>query len=335
MRLLLLVPLLALPGLAAQPGQVKRGDLEVRVKITGTVVADDVFRIKASIDGRVEKVLTSTNAWHRPGDVLAYLSNPELAAMLDAKGTQNVNILEDRWQRVYKPTQVRCAQDCFILKNFMKPKSWVKPQTVFFEAAGTLKLIARVRPEDAPWVRDGQEVSFWSAKNPKQRLRGRVARFVLDIQGEKVSPGGTFTLVLSPDRSIEPGVECEGEIIPMAKKDVLIVPTASLIRSGGSVYLPVRVSTGITTQELTQITSGIEEKRDILILDDSQMGAAARHAQQIDPEALDRRAREPRADDDARDRDSAPEIEPVTKPGKHSNVLDGTDYGEDPYAEPQ
>jgi len=69
--------------------------------------------------------------------------------MLDSKGSQNVNILEDRWQRVYRPTSARCPDTCFILRNFLKPKTWVKPESVMFEAASTLKLVARVRPEDA------------------------------------------------------------------------------------------------------------------------------------------------------------------------------------------
>ena len=51
--------------------------------------------------------------------------------MLDSKGSQNVDILEDRWQRVYRPTAARCPDTCFILKNFLKPKTWVKPESVF------------------------------------------------------------------------------------------------------------------------------------------------------------------------------------------------------------
>lgn len=329
--------LLAARAGAATPSQVKRGNLEIKVKVTGTVVADDIFRIKATIEGRVESVLTSTYVWRGADQPLAFLAHKELAAMLDSKGSQNVDILEDRWQRVYRPTAARCPDTCFILKNFLKPKTWVKPESVMFEAAGSLKLVARVRPEDATWIHDGQDLVFWAVNDPKRRLRGRVTKFILDIQGEKVTPGATFTLMMSPDRYFNPGTEWEGEIVPLSKKDVLFVPTDALIREGGVTYLPIRVSTGITTQGLTQITAGVEEKRDILVLDDAQLHGAARHKQEADLEALRRRARAQQGIEEP----ETPTLGPAPANGKkkksrHATVIeDDTDYGEDPYAEPQ
>lgn len=309
--------LLSAHASAAISTKVKRGDLEIRVKVTGTVIADDIFRIKSSIEGRVESVLTSTYVWRGTDQPLAFLAHKELAAMLDSRGSQNVNILEDRWQRVFRPAAARCPDTCFILKNFLKTKTWIKPESVMFEAAATLRLVGRVRPEDAAWIRDDQELVFWPVMDPKRILKGRVTKFLFDIQGEKVIPGATFTWILSPDRFFAPGTEWEGYIITLSKKDVLYVPTDALIRDGDDVYLPVRVSTGITTQSLTEIPSGIDEGRAILVLDDAQLRGSTRHKkQEADLEALKRRVR-----NQQREEVSGPEI--------------GTDYGEDPYAEPQ
>jgi len=327
---------LAAPAGAATPAKTKRGNLEIKVKVTGTVVAGDIFRIKSTIEGRVESVLTSTYVWRGADQPLAFLAHKELAAMLDSKGTQNVDILEDRWQRVYRPTAARCQDTCFILKNFLKPKTWVKPESVMFEAAGTLKLVARVRPEDAAWIRDGQELTFWALNDPKRILKGRVTKFILDIQGEKVTPGASFTLTMSPDRYFNPGTEWEGQIIPLSKKDVLYVPTGALIRDGDAVYLPVRVSTGITTEGLTQITAGVEEKRDVLVLDDEQLRGAPRHKQEADLEALRRKSRAQQGESEEEPVGRpVPGDAPAKKKSKHAAVIeDSTDYGEDPYAEP-
>lgn len=308
--------------------KVRRGDLEVKINVSGTVVPDDVFRIKSVIEGRVERILTSTFTWRGPSETLAFVAHRELAAMLDTKGAQNVDILEERWQRVYRPTAARCPATCFILKNFLKRKTWVKPDSVMFEAAATLKLVGRVRPEDARWVRDGQPMIFWPVKDPKRIQKGRVTRFVLDVQGEKVIPGATFTLTLSPDRFLEPGTEWEGLIVPLAKKDVLSVPTSALIRAADGVYLPVRVSTGITTQGMTEITAGVEDRRDALILDDAQLAGDERYKQEAELDVLRRRAL------GLEGLDSSRGPAPLNKPGKHATVIDSTDYGEDPYAEP-
>lgn len=331
--------LLAARADAATAYKVKRGDLEVKVKVSGTVVPDDIYRIKSTIEGRVESVLTSTFVWRGADQPLAFLAHKELAAMLDSKGAQNVDILEDRWQRVYRPTAARCASTCFILKSYLKPKTWVKPDSLMFEAAASLKLVGRVRPEDAPWVRDGQDMTFWAVNDPKRILKGRVTKFILDVQGEKVAPGATLTLEMSPDRYFNPGTEWEGQIVPQSKKDVLIVPTGALIREGDAVYLPVRVSTGITTQGLTQISAGVDQGRDILVLDDAQLRGSQRHKQEADLDALRRRAAAQnggRADEPS----DGPTLGPAPADGKkksrHAPVIeDNTDYGEDPYAEPQ
>jgi len=333
-RALAALPLvLALPASATSVSAVKRGELVVRVRVTGTVVPEDVFRLKSTIDGRVESVNTSSFTWKGADEPLAMLAHKELAAMLDAKGVVGQELLEDRWQRVYRPTPVRCPVTCFVLKVYARSRSWVKPQAVMFEAARKLKMVGRIRPEDAPLIRDGMELTFWAAKDPGRKLTGRVARFVLDVQGQNVDPGGSFALYMSPDRYFDPGTEWEGEIVPMKKGDVLIVPTQALIRHDGATYLPVRVSTGITTQDLTQITAGAEEKRDFLILDDAGLKGAARHKQDVDYSAIEKRRREIEAANGTAPEDGTPPAE-EKRARREPSTMDDKDYGgEDPYGE--
>ena len=326
---------LAAPARGAVVGSVRRGDLIVRVKVTGTVVPDDVFRLKSTIDGRIETINTSTYSWHGSDEALATVVVRELAAMIDSRGTQNQDVLEDRWQHVYRPTPVRCPGSyCYILKVYAKAHTWVKPQAVLFEASRDLRLVARVRPEDAHWIRDGQLLTFWAVKNPKRRYTGRVTNYILDIQGEKVDPGATFSIDLGPERPLDPGTEWEGEIIPLQKSDVLTVPTAALIEHDGVVYLPVRVSTGLTTPELTQISAGTEDKREILILDEAQLHGAERHKQTVDRDALEQRLREREGASGTDGTGSFKAPAAKTQEERQPATVEEKNYGgEDPYGE--
>lgn len=310
------------PAASAAPAsfEVRRGDLELRVKVGGTVVPGELFRLKSTVEGRVESVLVSSNAWRREGQPLALLAHRELAALIDARGTQDQEILENRWQRVYKPTPIKCASTCFVLKVFAKPKTWVKPQALLFEVADGLNLVARVRPEDAHLVRDGQLVDFWPRNDPKKVRQGKVSRFVLDVQGQDVDPGGTFSIELTPDKTLDPGTEWEGSVLIERRRNALYVPTAALIRHGSAAYLPVRVSTGVTTAEFTEITAGVEAKRPALALDDAALKGAGRHAPVPDRPALRRRAAELSRE---------PEPEPEEEPRRREPEY----YGEDPYAD--
>jgi hypothetical protein len=269
--------LLAAPASAQKAAEVRRGTLEARVKVSGTVVAEDVFRLKSSIEGRIEAVLASSYTWAGSDAPLGLLANTELAALMDARQTTPAEVLEARWQKVYQPTQIKCPADCFILGVFARTKKRVLPQAVLFEAARSLRLVGRVRPNDAHGVKDGLPVEFWPASDPKFHQRTQVERFVLDVQGQKVNPGGTFSSLLDRKRYLNPGTAWEGYVVAAVKKSALQVPTKALIRFNDSVYLPVRVSTGITTEELTELTGGVEQGKPYLIIDASEMGRAEPH----------------------------------------------------------
>jgi len=61
----------AVPALGAATGAVRRGDLLIPVKVEGTVVPEDVYRLKSTLEGRVEGVNMSSGAWRGADEPLA------------------------------------------------------------------------------------------------------------------------------------------------------------------------------------------------------------------------------------------------------------------------
>lgn len=291
-RGLALLLLAASPAAAQQEAEVRRGDLKVIVHVRGSVIATDMIRLKSQIEGRVEELNASTYTWVTNGRPLGFLASKEMAAILDSNTTTIKGVVQDRWKKVYKPTPINCPDDCFLMRVFTRNKEWLKPRALLFEAAQKLQMVGRVRPEDAQYIRDGQTLDFWPVEDPSKKMKARITNYVLDIQGEKVEPGGTFTMDLSPDRYLDPGTAWEGVIIPKAKRNVLMVPTEAVTMWKGQAYVTVRVSTGITTSDFTEITAGLQEKRPVLILDDSKLGEMDRHKQDIDMPALHQRQAE-------------------------------------------
>ena len=281
---LLLAALCAVPAPAQETGTVRRGPIDQGVRVIGTTLPVDIFRIKSTIDGRASRVWTSTGVWAGADQDLGMLINKEFAALSDARKSTSQEVLEDRWQTVYQPTRLRCPYPCYILKAFARSDVWVKPRTVLFEAAAHLRMAGWVRPEEAHMVRDGMTLTYWAVKDPSKRFTAKISKYVRDVQGQKVQPGGSFNLdlVMGPEHFFPPGTEWAGIVVPSRKANVLTVPTDALIRFGDSVYLPVKVSTGITTPEMTEITAGVDEKRPILILADPALRAAARHKLEAD-----------------------------------------------------
>ncbi|MBI4424959.1 MAG: hypothetical protein HY554_14600 [Elusimicrobia bacterium] len=273
----------SLPASAQQPAEVRRGRLEVKLKVGGTVVAEDIFRLKSSIDGRVEAVLASSYTWAGPDAPLGLLVDNTLAALIDSRQTTPTEVLEDRWQSVYQPTRIKCAEDCFVMAVFARPRKRVLPHAVLFEAARALRLVGRVRPNDRHWIKEGQTLEFWPVADKDYRQKAVVDHFILDVQGRRTDSGGTMKARLDRRRWLEPGTPWEGRVVAEVKQSVLQVPTRALIRYKDATYLPIRVSTGVTTDELTEITAGIEERRPILILDAPELRGAQPHAPSTQP----------------------------------------------------
>ncbi len=325
-RAALLAALCAVPAFSQQAGVVHRGTIDQVVGVVGTVLPVDIFRIKSTIEGRAEQVWTSTGDWVGPDQDLGVLVNKEFAALNDARESTSSSILKDRWKTVYQPTRLHCPSPCYILKAFARSNVWVKPRAVLFEAAAHLRMTGRVRPEEAHLVRDGMTLRYWSLKDPKTRFSTKIVHYLRDNQGLKIQPGGTFTLDLAmrPEHFFPPGTEWAGIVVPTKKENVLMVPTNALIRFGDDVYLPVKVSTGITTPDWTELSAGAEERRPFLNLSDAQLRQAQRHKMEADLSIPTPSGEE-----------EAPPAEDSPKPRRSQSSLREPDsnLGEDPYSE--
>jgi hypothetical protein len=284
-RLAALLLLAWLPASAQEAATVTRADLPIRTTISGTVEAEGVFRLKSNIEGRVVAVMGSTFTWYAEDKPLALLANKELAAILDAHGTTGNDILEERWQKIYKPTKVRCPTDCYVLKIYAKPGEIVRPQGVIVEAAKSLVMIGHIPPEHAFRVKFNTPYEYWTKDHPETRYQGRIANYDLDPRGERGPKGGHIRIELSQKFYLAPGTAWEGALTPEVKKLATQVPTRALIRHGDAMYLAVQVSTGITTDEFTEVVDGVSDGRKILILPGGKLGQAQRYENKPDPEA--------------------------------------------------
>ncbi len=321
---------------AATPDFVRRRDMYLRVFVTGSVVAHGKFRLKSTIEGRVETVAASTGTWHAPTEALAELANTELAALLDARGPQDKGVLLDRWGQVYRPTPIRCPDECYVLKSYVRPKGWVRPQAVLFEAARRLVLVVRVRAEDAAALRaPGLTLTFWDDAHPQRKRHAPVTALIPDAPGRS---SASFEVEFSPDFYLPPGTAISGVIVARVDHDALTVPDEALIRVGSRAYLPMLVRTGLSADGATEILAGAEDGRPILILDDAKFKSGGAAPPESGAAMIDSSSAE----------DSAPGETPATPPAAAAPApatptpvtptaptrppAPTHDFGDDPYA---
>ncbi|MFA6318726.1 MAG: hypothetical protein WC943_15060 [Elusimicrobiota bacterium] len=264
----------ALGAWGQEVATVQQTNLDSKIRAWGTVVPDDVFRLKSTIEGRLEAILVSSGSWAAEGSPLGLMSNKELAAIIDSRGTTSEEIVQTRWQKVYKPTRILCPSACFVLKSFVKARQRVQPNALLFEAAKTLRLSGQVDPAAAKLVRYGHKLEFWPVADPSNKMEGRIANYVRPEEGKVV--GGAFSLELSAERTLLPGTKWEGWVAVSTKRKVLAVPTAAILSHGGRSYLPVQVSLGATNGDLTEVLSGAAEGSAVLVLEPARTPSVGR-----------------------------------------------------------
>ncbi|MBI4376998.1 MAG: HlyD family efflux transporter periplasmic adaptor subunit [Elusimicrobia bacterium] len=255
-----LLGLLTAPAQAAD--KVSRGEL--RIRVSGTVLASDMILLKSAIEGRVEEVRASTFSWIPEGEALAMVVDQEMAAINDSQGGRALASNAERWKGVYQALEVKCPKDCFVLESHVRPKQWLKPGAVLFKAAQRLQLEARVGVEEAGWIKEGQRMVFWLLRNPRKRFETKVKEYRRQRQGLN-NNAGVLRVELPKSYPWPPDSDWEGFVT--IKDEALTVPTAALIKKGDAHYLPIKVKTGISTRESTEISSGAEEHQEILVPD--------------------------------------------------------------------
>ncbi|MBI5625451.1 MAG: efflux RND transporter periplasmic adaptor subunit [Elusimicrobia bacterium] len=312
--LLAVLLLLAPPPASGQEvATLRQTNLDSKVRAWGTVVPEEVFRLKSTIEGRIEAILVSSGAWAEERSPIGLMSTRELAALIDSRGTIPEEIVQERWQKVYKPTRILCPKSCFVLKAYVKPRQRVKPNALLFEAAHVLRLAGQVDPASASLVRYGQRLEFWAVDDPANKMEGKIVNYV-DPSSGKPKPG-TFGLELSSERNLLPGARWEGWVSIATKRKVLAVPTTAILSHEGRTYLPVQVTVGATNGDLTEVTSGAVEGTAVLVLEPAKAPPASRY--KPGPEAAKRL-------DDALDgldpEPLPPAPAPAPKPAKRSAV---------------
>jgi hypothetical protein len=241
------------PEVSVRPGK-------IAIPASGRIETADVFQLKATFEGRAEKVWTATGVWVTPRRELASLVNKEFAALLDSHGSTRKETLQDRWKPVYLPRLVRCPRECCILKSFVRSGQWVKPQAVLFEAAARLRLVGRVPSRLGHLVRNGMVLEYWAVRDPSRRFRLPVSGYSFDSEAQD-GREGTFSVSVGSEQPLRPGTAWKGVIT--RKTNVLVVPDNALRRVDGELML--RVSTAAAAGEGAAITTIAGPQRDMVI----------------------------------------------------------------------
>ena len=81
------------------------GSIKNFISCTATVLPKNRLEVKPPVSGRIESILVKEGEKVKTGQVLAWMSSAERAALLDAALAQGATVFA-HWEQAYRPTPV-------------------------------------------------------------------------------------------------------------------------------------------------------------------------------------------------------------------------------------
>lgn len=256
--------------------QVARGDIAVSVTATGTVMPENRLEIKPPIAGRVEQVLVREGDKVAKGQILAWMSSTERAALLDAARSAGGAELK-RWEELYRPTPVMAPiGGTIILRNVESGQTFTNTESILV-MADRLTVKAQV---------DETDIAQIKLKQP--------AQIVLDAYAGETTPG-TVTHIAFEAKAVNNVTTYEVDVLPQrvpafmrsgmtanviftvaTARDVLLIPSEAVspgrdgtaqvwVRGGDGEPQTRPIRTGLSDGKRTEVVSGLAAGDVVLI----------------------------------------------------------------------
>jgi len=253
----------------------ERDSIAVEFRISGTVQPRNRLEIKPQVAGRIESILVVEGQKVKKGEILAWMSSTERAALLDiarAKGEEELK----KWEDTYKPTPIISPLDGFIIVRNKEPGQVVSLNDVILVMADKLIVEANVDETDLSYIKLGQKVNMFLDAYPENKFTGIVEHIA--YESEIINNVTVYKIKILPIKTpldFRSGMTATVEVVANQKNDVLLLPVEAIIEKDDKKFVMVetenkkperrRIETGISNGSKIEIVSGITEDETILI----------------------------------------------------------------------
>jgi len=257
---------------------VTRGDIQMTILSTGIVQPKNRLEIKAPIPGRAEQVLVDQGDRVKKGQVLAWMSSTERAALMDAARAKGPEELK-RWEELYRPTPILAPLDGTLITRNLEPGQTFTSADAVFVMSDYLIVNAQVDETDLAQIRLRQPADIVLDAYPDHPFTGKVDQIAYDAT--TVNNVTTYNVEILPTKTpafMRSGMTANVSFVQASRHDVLLVPADAVkVREGRSTVLlapaqkngkPVEqeIKTGLSDGKHAEVLDGVTEGQRLLVL---------------------------------------------------------------------
>jgi macrolide-specific efflux system membrane fusion protein len=266
---------------------VSRGDLDVTILSTGTVAPKNRLDIKAPIPGRAEQVLVDEGYKVTKGQILAWMSSTERAALIDAARAKGPDELK-HWEELYRPTPILAPVNGTIITRNVEAGQTFTSADAIFVMSDYLIVVAQVDETDLAQIRLRQPASIVLDAYPDQPFTGKVSEIAYDAK--TVNNVTTYSVNVLPDKTpayMRSGMTANVSFVTASRRGVLLLPADAIKVRGSHSYVLLapaqpndkptekEVKTGLSDGKHIEVLDGVAEGDRLLVVRISTGGASA------------------------------------------------------------
>ncbi|MBN1526149.1 MAG: efflux RND transporter periplasmic adaptor subunit [Candidatus Omnitrophica bacterium] len=252
----------------------RMGEIRSSISTTGTVLPKNRLEVKPPVNGRIESMLVKEGDMVKPGQMLAWMSSNERAALLDAargKGEAELKY----WQEAYKAIPLVASIEGEVIVATVQPGQTVTTNDAVVVLSDRLIVRAQVDETDIGGIKQGQECAVTIDAYPEVKIPGKVEHIY--YESKTVNNVTIYEADVLPETIpdfFRSGMNATIEFITGSKKGILILPVDAVQREKGQAFVfiskagkeakqPVKI--GITDDKNIEILSGVAQGDDVLV----------------------------------------------------------------------
>ena len=254
------------------------GDVSISISTTGVVEPQNRLEIKPTGSGRIDKIMVREGDSVVPGQVLAWISSTDRAALLDAARKEGEESFK-YWEEAYKAIPLVAPIKGKVIVRAAEPGQTITTQDTVLVISDRLIVKAQVDETDIGKVRPGQSARISLDAYPEKVVEAVVNHIA--YESRLVNNVTIYEVDILPDRvppAFRSGMSANVEIVEDSRQDVLTLPREAVKTEGDDCYVLVPgeeggqpnrrpVQTGLTNGRIVEIISGLEEGDAVLITD--------------------------------------------------------------------
>jgi macrolide-specific efflux system membrane fusion protein len=264
--------------------KVARGPLRVTLRESAVIQPEHRLTVTPPIPGRIDAINVANGVAVKKGQVLAWISSTDRAALMDAARAAGGKEIKF-WEDIYKPAPLIAPLDGHIISTAVVPGQVVVTAQTVFTMSDHLIVQASMDETDLNHVWLGQSVDITFDSFPDMHLTGKVHEIAFDAT--TVNNVTTYTVNIyldSTPAAVRSGLSANVFLLISNRKDVLRIPTDAitpegnvlLVQEQGQAPVLQKINVGMSDGTWTEVLSGLNEgdwiARRVFAIQEAQKG---------------------------------------------------------------